>query len=75
MHPEETDVHPVLLLEGKHGSGTVGEIVQHLSRVHISGEAKLEQDSCVDFVQYSASKAGSEFTQYRTHGFLPAYWP
>ena len=35
VHPEKADVHAVLLLEGKHGAGPVGEVVQHLSSVNV----------------------------------------
>ena len=36
MHAKEANIHAILLLEGKHGSGSVGEVVHHLARVHIS---------------------------------------
>ena len=35
VHPKETHVHPVLLLEGEHGAGAVWEVVQHVASVHI----------------------------------------
>ena len=36
MHSKEANIHAILLLEGKHGSGSVGEVVHHLARVHVS---------------------------------------
>ena len=38
VHAEEAHVHPVLLLEGKHGAGPVRKVVQHLSSVNVPGE-------------------------------------
>ena len=35
VHAEEADVHTVLLLEGKHGPGAVGEVVRHLASVNV----------------------------------------
>ena len=35
MHAKEANIHAILLLEGKHGSGSVGEVVHHLARVHV----------------------------------------
>ena len=36
MHPEEADVYSVLLLKGKHGPGSVWEVVHHLTSVDVS---------------------------------------
>ena len=38
VHPKETDIDPVLLLEGEHRPGTVREVVQHLALVDVPGE-------------------------------------
>ena len=35
MHAEKADVGSLLLLEGKHGPRPVGEVVQHLSGIHV----------------------------------------
>ena len=44
MHAEEADVHPVLLLEGEHGSRPVGEVVEHVTGVDIA-EEEVEGES------------------------------
>lgn len=38
MHPEEANIDTILLLEGKHGSGSVGEVIHHLTSVNISAQ-------------------------------------
>ena len=43
MHAKEANIHAILLLEGKHGSGSVGEVVHHLARVHVSRNGLIKK--------------------------------
>ena len=36
MHSKEANINSILLLKGKHGSGSIWEIILHLSSVNIS---------------------------------------
>ena len=38
VHPEEANIDTILLLEGKHGSGSVGEVIHHFTSVNISAQ-------------------------------------
>ena len=42
MHTKEAHVHSILLLEGKHGSGSVGEVIHHITSVNISKQVVLK---------------------------------
>jgi hypothetical protein len=41
MHAEEAHIGSLLFLEGKHGPGPVGEVVQHLTRVHVPNNTNI----------------------------------
>ena len=41
VHPKEADVNSILLLEGEHSTRAIGEVVQHVTSVHIPGKRIL----------------------------------
>ena len=50
VHSEEADVNPVLLLEGEHSARSIGEVVQHVTSVHVPGENILSTSTHGYFV-------------------------
>ena len=42
MHTKEAHDHSILLLEGKHGSGSVGEVIHHITSINISKQVVLK---------------------------------
>ena len=42
VHPEEANIDTILLLEGKHGSGSVGEVIHHITSINISKQVVLK---------------------------------
>ena len=53
MHAKEADIHAILFLEGKHGSGSVGEVVHHLARVHVSRNGLIKKQFYFALSQFS----------------------
>ena len=47
VHSEEADVDSVLLLEGEHGARPIGEVVQHVTSVHVPGKGILSTSTLI----------------------------
>ena len=52
VHPEEANIDTILLLEGKHGSGSVGEVIHHFTSVNISAQWFLSKNCFKNKVLY-----------------------